>query len=92
MQAIEDMDRRQRYDARRAGCPERLIKERHRGWVRRMVASGKLARTGTCAECGAAGATAFHHEEYGRPEQVIELCARCHRQRHPRRMPQGGLA
>jgi len=48
--------------------------------VRYAIRVGRLSR-GCCAECGE-GRVEAHHEDYGKPLEVIWLCARHHRLRH----------
>lgn len=74
-----------RYDRKRRGTNHRLSLERARGVMRRVPKSG------VCEECGASGVTVWHHENYDRPRDAIELCHRCHRAKHSRPMPRERL-
>lgn len=48
--------------------------------VRRALLSGRLSRC-SCARCGSEKSNA-HHEDYGRPLDVVWLCQPCHKIRH----------
>ena len=72
-----------RYDAKRRRTDDRRLKERARGRTR------KLPKSGVCEECGAIADTVWHHDDYRYPDDAEELCHKCHRARHPRRMPSG---
>lgn len=76
-----------RYDARRTGTAHRLLRERARDAVRRA----RYGKTGRCELCGRCGPTVFHHEDYRCPLFVDEVCTKCHRGMHPRRV-NGGIA
>jgi hypothetical protein len=79
-----------RYDAKRKADEQRKLKERARTVVRGMLRRGELVRTGTCVRCPPRKRkrrTVFHHPDYTRPREVLELCKKCHRGCHPR----GGL-
>jgi hypothetical protein len=80
-----------RYDLRRRSDEEYGYRRACRRHVESAVARGELSYTGRCAQCEAEGITVFHHESYARPLDVIELCHRCHRRCHPRRLPRGGV-
>lgn len=72
-----------RYDDKRKGRGERLRKERHRGVVRRS----KLSKIGWCCSCLKWNPpTVFHHVSYDDPMNVIEVCYKCHRKLHPRKL------
>lgn len=53
---------------------------RVRRLVNEAIHDGVLVRQ-SCRQCGASEALA-HHEDYGRPLDVIWLCRKCHAQRH----------
>lgn len=51
--------------------------------VDRAVKSGELVKAEACERCGESGTTLVgHHEDYGRPLDVIWLCRGCHRRYH----------
>lgn len=77
-----------RYDAKRKGTAVRLLHERARDAVRRA----KLIRIGRCEYCGDMGRTVWHHLDYRCPLFVDEVCLKCHRGLHPRRVNGGGVA
>lgn len=79
-----------RYDAKRKGKLDRLLKERERKRTGRLLRGKKIGR---CAYCGWKVSTVWHHVTYvGTPPLVVELCHKCHRMQHPRPLPQGGTA
>jgi hypothetical protein len=50
-----------------------------------------MARGKACEDCGS-GARERHHESYDKPLDVVFLCARCHRAKHPMaRDPETGV-
>jgi hypothetical protein len=53
-----------------------------RGKVRRAVASGKITVPPSCSRCGLTGTVEAHHEDYGRPLDVVWLCKMCHENIH----------
>lgn len=59
--------------------------------VSRALASGVLVRPSECSACGgtpvgiaARGVVHAHHEDYGRPLDVVWLCPACHARAHRR--------
>ena len=75
---------KRKYDAKRRHCEERKLKERNRGLAR------KLTRDGWCRDCGEVCKTVIHHATYeGNDSVTREVCYPCHREIHPRRMPNG---
>lgn len=71
------------HDEKRKGTPQRKKTERARSKVRRS----DLAKSGRCSDCKKKKPTVWHHDDYRKPLDVIELCHKCHRARHPRRIP-----
>jgi hypothetical protein len=57
-------------------------KEKHRahGLVAKQVKAGNIERM-PCETCGEVDSVA-HHEDYGKPLDVMWLCRRCHVKRH----------
>lgn len=54
--------------------------------VAEAVRKGILLKPDRCSECRAEGTGRMiqaHHEDYGRPLDVIWLCPKCHRAKHP---------
>jgi hypothetical protein len=62
---------------------QRLARERAHRLVAAAVDSRELARPPECEQCGDSAATQAHHEDYGRPLEVVWLCPSCHAHRHP---------
>ena len=51
--------------------------------VKQAIKNGELTRPVRCQECGSkANRIEGHHEDYGKPLEVIWLCTRCHSYRH----------
>lgn len=51
--------------------------------VGNSVRSGRLVKPSNCEECGNYQTGLHgHHEDYGKPLEVIWLCAKCHSKRH----------
>jgi hypothetical protein len=83
------------YDRARGKEPKRIkaVTEITRAWraedLRRQVAHSSVARAvckgelvrQPCCRCGAEK-TVAHHEDYGKPLEVVWLCQPCHKQRH----------
>lgn len=67
-----------RYDIKRKGTLDRLLKERARSAMRNVPKSGQ------CEQCNEYKETVWHHTDYSLPNEAIELCYRCHRGKHPR--------
>jgi hypothetical protein len=67
---------------RRRTEPEenRRSKIRHR--VGHAVKAGRLDRPSLCASCGITCKTNAHHQDYGKPFEVIWLCHKCHKALH----------
>ena len=88
------MTAKRRYDLKRKGDPDRARKERARNKMR------TTPKTGRCEHCNnyffkadtkTTPDTVWHHLDYdGQQRNCVELCHRCHRAQHPRRMPHGG--
>lgn len=73
-----------RADLARAVAFERAQKAAHTA-VARAVRRGVLTRTWICFECEAPSTDVrFHHDDYTRPLDVLELCPPCHDARHRR--------
>jgi len=64
---------RKRYRKR---CPEKLAA---RTAVQMAVRRGDLIYTGICVHCYKKRKTGFHHDDYSRPLDVVELCKACHK-------------
>jgi hypothetical protein len=47
------------------------------------VSRGGLVRPDACSDCGLEGRIHGHHEDYSKPLDVVWLCPRCHKKRHP---------
>lgn len=63
----------------RRSRPEKL---RAYNLVQRAVRAGKLKRPSTCQNCSAIVRVHAHHEDYGKPLEVIWLCQQCHKLAH----------
>jgi hypothetical protein len=51
--------------------------------VGNAVRDGRLIKPDACSQCSRTGIRLEgHHDDYGKPLEVIWLCARCHRRRH----------
>jgi hypothetical protein len=50
--------------------------------VRRALNDGRLVRCDVCSDCSCETRLEAHHEDYGRPLDVIWLCSVCHGLRH----------
>lgn len=51
--------------------------------VSAAIELGELTRPSACEECGASCPSIYgHHEDYGRPLDVIWMCPKCHGKRH----------
>ncbi len=59
-------------------------KDRHNAVskVSSAIDRGELVRPEECSYCGEYKKTDGHHEDYGKPLEVIWLCRKCHQQRH----------
>ena len=91
-------DRYRAYDRDRAKKPHRKLLNkvksaklrnkdggiRMRAWnaLRRAVYAGKIARQTFCSRCPATEFVAAHHDDYGKPLDVMWLCPVCHAARH----------
>lgn len=53
-----------------------------RAEVARMLKSGQLVKLGICSKCKQARPTEFHHPDYSKPREVVELCRECHVEVH----------
>ena len=81
------LNAKQRYDLKRRDSPDRALKERAREKMR------LVPKTGVCEQCHEKKTTLWHHEDYEEPlKNAIELCYKCHRKEHPRKMPGGIVA
>jgi hypothetical protein len=78
-----------KYDAKRQGAAARNKKRKARRLVEKAVREGLLKYTGKCAKCHQRALTVLHHEDYDKPLDVLELCLKCHRAKHPRLTPSG---
>jgi len=39
-------------------------------------------KKGVCILCSVEGKTEFHHEDYNKPDDIIEICRKCHLELH----------
>lgn len=76
-----------KHDTKRKTSPNRKWREAARDYVRHKM---KVPKSGICCLCWRTTSTVLHHESYD-PIFLLELCARCHRAKHPRAMPKGGV-
>ena len=58
------------------------VRELARNMVNIACAEGRLIRPDACEFCSGTAALAGHHEDYGRPLDVIWLCQSCHSRIH----------
>lgn len=65
-----------RQNAREKLFPPAIRRARYA--VNNAVRRGKLEKPNACQWCGAKGRIHAHHEDYGKPLEVIWLCPRCH--------------
>lgn len=50
--------------------------------VNAAIRYGRMRRPGACDRCRASVRVHGHHEDYGKPLEVLWLCARCHTDQH----------
>jgi hypothetical protein len=50
--------------------------------LRTAIRAGRIERPATCSECGFAGRTHGHHDDYAKPLVVRWLCPKCHQYWH----------
>ena len=60
--------------------PLHRIKQQARNAVGRALKAGKITRE-PCDECRSLLSEA-HHEDYGKPLEIVWLCRKCHEERH----------
>lgn len=60
---------------------EKTFKENVRSFTRQCIKNGILIREG-CKVCGTTETVEAHHEDYGKPLDVIWLCRNHHREHH----------
>lgn len=79
---------RQRRDADKHALATKKYDEKnpHKAHARKVVHAavkrGALVRKKRCSHCGMKGPTQFHHDDYSRPLDVMEVCRQCHKDRH----------
>jgi hypothetical protein len=73
--------KRRRSKRWRAAHPEQHAAHRA---VLNAICRGDLTRPKNCSRCGAVGRIHGHHEDYGKPLEVIWLCNACHLDVHER--------
>jgi len=91
----ENIDRIRKYDRQRAKLAHRikLRTDVNRAWraedtrrqtahnaVRRAIIKGSIIKS-PCVKCGNEKSLA-HHEDYGKPLDIVWLCQVCHKKRH----------
>lgn len=82
--------KRQHYEENYGEFYNRQSEYRRRYPERRRVFSvvqeglkrGELVRPDTCSKCGKSGYIVAHHDDYGRPLEIVWLCLSCDRQLH----------
>ncbi|MCB1351360.1 MAG: hypothetical protein KDK03_01350 [Rhodobacteraceae bacterium] len=57
-------------------------RDRAHAAVKRAIKAGRILRPKACSDCGCEARLEAHHEDYGRPLDVIWLCSVCHGLRH----------
>ena len=62
--------------------PEVYARIRARNYLCQLVSRGKITRL-PCSVCGETKVEA-HHEDYSKPKDVVWLCRKHHRDRHPK--------
>lgn len=72
--AESNRDKLREYNEARKSSPEERARKKLRDWV----AHGRIVKPKNCQWCGAECLLEGHHEDYGRPLDVIWLCRKCH--------------
>jgi hypothetical protein len=62
--------------------PEQQRKSTARGIAKEYVKRGRILKTDKCVNCGSGQRVQFHHPDYSKPAEVLELCLKCHQEVH----------
>jgi hypothetical protein len=63
-------------------APSKKIASSARTILHYYTNSGKIEKPDCCSRCGSKEDIEGHHEDYGRPLDVVWLCFKCHRELH----------
>ena len=77
-----DIHKKEIKQKRKDAYFENRFKHRARSAVESALYRGVLKRPDTCSLCSKDRNIQAHHEDYGKPLQVLWLCATCHQRKH----------
>jgi len=80
--SVTDVGRHATRRAKAAYIERNPVKRKANSAVRNALRDGKISRPNECSHCLKECVPHGHHEDYGRPLDVIWLCDECHAQLH----------
>jgi hypothetical protein len=74
--------RARKYRKNHTATIEEQIRANARSYAKTYARRGIIEKTGVCRNCQTSVRVEFHHHDYSKPLEVIELCQDCHRGVH----------